>query len=191
VGDYGMETAVRMKRTSDRWYLVAFALIATTAGTPEAARAQASIEGRYGFVAAESADVRQAIREATADANFFVRNVGRGVLQRALRPPEILEIVLDDEDVAITAEDGSLLRSHVDGRTIEVRNARGERESVETAWEGDTLLRSFRADKASREFRYVPDPDGRTLRVQLDVSGSVLPRPIRYTHTYRRITDRS
>jgi hypothetical protein len=185
-----MEMGVKTERTTVRWPLVAFALIAT-AGTPEAARAQASVEGRYGLVAAESADVPQAIREATADANFFVRTVGRGLLQRTLTPPEILEIVLDDEGVAITAEDGLLLRSPVDGRTIEVRNARGERESVKTAWEGDTLVRSFRADKASRQFRYHPDPDGRTLRLQVDVSGSVLPRPIRYTLTYRRIVDRS
>jgi hypothetical protein len=186
-----MEMAVRTERACASWSIVAWAIIATTAGTPEAARAQASVEGRYGFVAAESADVRQAIREATAEANFFVRKVGRGLLQRTLTPPEILEIVVDDEGVAITAEDGSLLRGPVDGRTIEVRNARGERESVETAWEGESLVRSFRADKASRQFRYVPEPDGRTLRVQVDVSGSVLPRPIRYTLTYRRIVDRS
>jgi hypothetical protein len=84
VDDNEWRPAVKTRRTSDRWYLVAFALIATMAGTPEAARAQASVEGRYGFVAAESADVREAIREGTADANFFVRNVGRGVLQRML-----------------------------------------------------------------------------------------------------------
>jgi hypothetical protein len=162
-----------------------------TAATPEAARAQANIEGSYGFVAEESADVRQAIREGTADANFFVRNVGRGVLQRTLKPPETLEIVVDADGAAITADDGTLLRGPVDGRTIEVRNARGEREKVQTTWEGDTLVRSFRADKASREFRYVPDADGRTLRVQVNVSGSVLPRPIRYTLTYRRIDDGS
>lgn len=182
---------MRNERTSGRWYLVAFALIATAAGTPEAARAQASVEGRYGFVAAESDDVRQAIREGTADANFFVRNVGRGVLQRTLTPPQILEIVVDSDGVAITAEDGSLLNSPIAGRTIEVRNARGERETVQTAWEGDTLVRSFRADKASRQYRYLPDPDGHTLRVEVDVSGSILPEPIRYTLTYRRLGEGS
>jgi hypothetical protein len=186
-----METGVKTRRTADRWALVPFALIATMAGTPEAARAQANVEGRYGFVAGESADVREAIREGTADANFFVRNVGRGVLQRMLAPPAILEIVVEDESVAITAEDGSLLRSPADGRMIEVRNARGEREKVETTWEGDTLVRAFRADKASRTFRYRPDSDGRTLRVEVDVSGSVLRRPIRYALTYRRIVDGS
>ena len=153
------------------------------------AHAQTSVQGRYGFVAGESGDVRQAIREATADANFFVRNVGRGVLQRTLTPAEILEIVVNVEGAAITGDHGSLLLSPVDGRTIEVRNARGERETVHTTWEGDTLVRSFRADKASRTFRYIPDTDGRTLRVEVNVSGSILPRPIRYTLIYRRLVN--
>jgi hypothetical protein len=147
--------------------------------------ATAALEGEFRLNAAASADVPAAIEEATRDAGFFVRNVGRGVLKRMLSPQQQLEIRFDSAGVAITEGD-DVLHTPVGGRRIDVRNARGERESVATTWDGETLVRTFRADAAARVFRYRPGEYGRTLEVEVEVTGRVLPRPLRYRLVYER-----
>jgi hypothetical protein len=73
------------------------------------------------------------------------------------------------------------------GPAVDVRNSRGERESVSTEWTGQALVRTFRAEKATRVFRYRPGTDGRTIEVAVEVTGKVLPKPLRYALVYERL----
>lgn len=163
---------------------VAIGLLLVSA--PVAAQSPAALEGRYVLVPEQSDDVRGAIDRATAEAGFFVRKVGRGVLRVMLEPAPRIEIRFDSVGVWVTAEDGRPLRTVVGGPPVQVRNARGERERVSTEWAGDSLVRWFDAGKAKRRYRYSVSGDSATLSVSVEVAGSMLPRPLSYRLTYRR-----
>lgn len=176
-----MKTEMSLSRVR---IMVAMALVPL--GLTGQARAQSALEGSWTFVAEESADVKQEIQQGTAEAGFFVRRFGRGVLERSLQPMDTLHIAFGDGGVAITAPDGHALQTTIDGPAVEVRNAGGEMEEVATLWDGDALCRVFRGDKGTREWCYSTDAAGEVLRVAVEVRARMLPGPIRYTLTYRR-----
>ena len=175
--------------TTWKWGFVGgLALAMQVPGTSAEAQTSA-LEGSYVLVAEESADVRAAVREGTAKANFFVRNFGRGVLERSLEPADTLRITFDQGGVSITAKDGSLLHTPLDGAPIDVRNSAGEMERVTTDWVDGSLRRLFDAGKGTREFSYALEGDGTALSVTVEVRSSMFPEPIRYRLVYTRQTD--
>ncbi len=163
---------------------VALALLAPSSAVNAQA---AAIEGSYVLVPEESADVRAAVREGTQKANFFVRNFGRGVLERTLEPADTLRIVFDTSGVTITTTGADLLHTPLDGDAIEVQNPAGETERVATYQEDGALRRVFDAGRGTREFLYTLDQDGAGLDVMVEVRSTMFPDPIHYRLRYRRV----
>lgn len=139
------------------------------------------LAGSYRFVADESDDIDQAIREATEEAGFFVRTVGRGMLADKLAPPTSIRIALTDTTVIIT-EDGSGPRTvRLDGTGS---NDSRVTEGPEAMWVDESLVLTFREEDGVRRYEYSAGPDGDALTVDVTVEGSRLPQPIRYRLTY-------
>jgi hypothetical protein len=160
-------------------------LVTLSAAQTQAQSGALRLTGTYQLVPEESEDFRAAIRAGTEGASFFVRNIGRGVLERALEPAQRVSISFDTTGVSIV-ENGTSLDTPLGGAATETRNARGEREVVSTTLAGDTLRRTFRASKATRLLQYTVAENGK-LRVDVDVTGKVLPRSVRYYLVYRRL----
>lgn len=154
-------------------------------GAGSAAGQAPAVAGTYELDQQNSDDVKVAIREATEGAGFFVRNVGRRLLADKLRPIPLLRIVLTDSTASITGDDGSPLVTPLapwNGREEPPRPG----EDVTTSWDGSGLVRVFREDSGVRRYRYSLDENGGTLRVEIRVEGSKLPRPVEYVLTYGR-----
>lgn len=176
-----------MRRPMTRLPALRWALALLVIAAPASAQGPAALAGSYELVPEESADVRAAVRTATEGAGFFVRNVGRGVLERTLAPAPELHIRFDSLGVAIGGGKQQALHTSIGGAAVRVRNERGEREQVTTHWEGDTLVRRYEAGKAQRTYRYSGSADGSMLQVTVAVTGSILPRTLEYRLTYRRV----
>lgn len=139
------------------------------------------LAGTYWFVAEESDDIDQAIREATEEAGFFVRTFGRGMLADKLAPPASVRIALTDTTVIVT-ENGS------EPRTVRLvgtgNNGNRVTGGPEARWVGESLVLTYTEEDGVRRYEYSVGPDGDTLTVDVTVEGSRLPRPIRYKLTY-------
>ncbi len=144
-----------------------------------------ALRGVYGLAPDRSDDVGQAIREATEGAGFFVRTVGRRMLADRLAPPDTVRIVVTDTTASITS-DGSALRTRL--FTVADPGEADQRppDGVRTAWDNEALVRTFEEDDGVRTYRYSLAGDGDTLRVDVSVEGSRLPRPVEYRLIYRR-----
>lgn len=163
--------------------VIGLAISASAAAAQSTARA---LEGTYRFLPAESDDVRAAIDAATDGGSFFVRKVGRGVLRRTLKPSSVITIAFDSGGVSLT-DDAGRMRVPFEGG-IEARNARGEREKVTVEVSDNTLIRTFRASKGTRLQRYaLSAPD--KVDIDVEVTGSMLPRPLRYRLRYERLSE--
>lgn len=165
-------------------FLIMLVHTGVAAGT--AAGQDPTVAGTYELEQKNSDEaVKAAIREATEGAGFFVRNVGRRLLADKLRPVPLLRITLTDSTASITRDDGATLLTPLAAGQGGVETLRPG-EDVTTRWDGTTLVRSFREDEGLRRYRYSIDQDGRTLRVEVRVEGSKLPRPVEYVLTYVR-----
>ena len=155
-------------------------------GAPEAARPSSptpDLGGEYLYDEAASDDVRAAIDRATEDAGFFVRRIGRGKLEDRLRPEGRIVLVVTDSTAAIAEGD----RERVETPLLTPDEAAEvDRSEPWTTWDGEALTRVVPEDEGLRTYRYMLDPDGDTLRVQVRVEGGKLPEPVEYTLTYRR-----
>jgi len=176
-------------RTTWKWGWVGGLALAMQVSVASAEAQTSALEGSYILVPEESADVRAAVRAGTEKANFFVRNFGRGVLERSLEPADTLRITFDEGGVSITTKDGDVLHTPLDGAPVEVRNSAGEMERVTTDRVDGSLRRLFDAGKGTREFFYALEQDGTALSVSVEVRSSMFPEPIRYRLLYARLSD--
>jgi hypothetical protein len=162
-------------------------LLVAGAAIPGPVRAQQpSMEGSYMLVPEQSDRVEAAVKRATDGGGFFVRTAGRRLLTGRLRPAEQLRIAVTDSLVVLRSDDEPERAIAVvadPGDSPWNGHGEGDGPAAFAWWHGTVLAVRFMEDEGIREYRYSLDPDGRTLRVEVRVSGDRLPRPVKLSLT--------
>jgi hypothetical protein len=144
--------------------------------------------GEYRFAggSAERAQVPEAV-ERSVDGMFFI---ARGIAyDRLLRNCEICS------SYALSFAHGQVVVrgpcqlpdvSPSDGREVEHRTKLDETSQLSQHFVQGALVQDFRGEEGARRVVWSLEPDGETLRVQVNISSKHLPHPVDYTLTYRR-----
>jgi hypothetical protein len=76
--------------------------------------------------------------------------------------------------------------SPLDGTWIPWTREDGDIDRITGRWSYPTLVVYFQGEDGARVHKYELDPDGRTLKLYVELTSPRLPAPIDYTLVYRR-----
>ena len=167
--------------------LVATSLALLLAVFPARSDAQnPALDGSYVLVSQGGAEINRAIDAAVRSMSFVIRPVARGRLRRTNVPYQRLRLDVTPEEITTVADGGKPVVTPSSGRMVKWVREDGEELNVSTAWRGESLLQTFRADDGQRENHYTLGADGRTLTLGVTVTSPRLPAPVQYTLTYSK-----
>jgi hypothetical protein len=162
-------------------YAILLVLISGVSSPAPTPAQDPTLTGSYRLVPEQSDPVEDAVEAATDGAGFFVRTVGRRMLTGKLTPTEQLRITVTDTLVVVSSDEDRERATVMVSGPDEGDPSRGS-----AWWDGAVLVVRFTEEEGTRVHRYALDPDGRTLRVEVRVSGDRLPRPVELSLTYAR-----
>ena len=157
-------------------------------GAPDVEALRRRYAGEYLFVGGntERTGVPAAV-ERSVDGMFFI---ARGIAyDRLLKSSEICARYTFDlgaENISVAGSCRTPDVSPADGREVDHRTKQGETSKLSQRFVDQTLVQDFRGDGGARKVVWTLLPDGDTLRAQVVISSSHLPRPVEYSLTYRR-----
>ena len=141
--------------------------------------------GRYILVRDQSADLRQAIDQATETMNFFVRRIARRQLRQknVLYPSFVMSRSGEFFCTALAGE--SALSLPLSGSAITWKAPDGETVRVRLMV-GPELGQVFEAKQGRRENRFTLSSGGTVLTMEVKIISQELPKPVEYRLVYRR-----
>lgn len=144
--------------------------------------------GTYTVNAAASDDVNKAIEAAVEGMGFFTRGPARRRLRQTNLPPyQRIVISYTREEVSITTDRRSPIRTPAKGAPVDWTREDGEKFKVSTAWEGGKLKQTFEGKQGQRVNLYSIADDDKTLTMQVTVTSPRLPRALTYKVVYNRV----
>lgn len=143
--------------------------------------------GSYTLDPARSDSIEKVIDEGIRGMNLFTRTIARRRLIKTNPPYERIALSFGTEVASITAGPsrlelplrGAAVRWNRDGETITVTGRRS----------GDIYVETFHAKDGRRTNTFTPIEGG--LRMDVTITASRLPRPLRYALIYRRVDQTS
>lgn len=130
--------------------------------------------------------IAAAIDPAVADFNFIARPIARSRLKKS--NPMIMRVAIAQSgaDLVITLGTQKPTTATPGGPTVKWTRDDGEVLDVAFAWEGATLVQSFKAEDGIRYNRYALSPDGDTLTIDVLLTSDQLKKPVKYQLTLVR-----
>jgi hypothetical protein len=159
--------------------LLALTSVSVKAQTP-------SLRGTYTLDAAASDNVDKAIDAAVKRIIFPFRDRARDGLREINVCYKQISISFTEAAVSIAIDQSEALRTPVGGAEVDWTREDREKLKVSTVWEGGKLKRTFKAEAGQRINTYIISADGKTLTMQVSVTGKRLPQPLTYNLVYRR-----
>jgi hypothetical protein len=145
------------------------------------------IAGAYAYSQAESENVDKAIESALASANFVVRTVARGRLEKTNKPYTKVAISTSGSSLSIQTDGRPPIVLPASGATIAwTRPEDGEKLQVSAHMVGTKLEETFAAPDGKRVNVFEPSADGSKLYMTVTVSSGKLPKPVTYRLAYKR-----
>jgi hypothetical protein len=165
--------------------VAALCCLCSLGGAPALAQ-NANLSGVYTNDRQTGDAIAAAIDAAVAKMNFITRPVARSRLKKTNAPHRRVTIATGDQEIAVAFDANAPVRVPADGRTAKWTRDDGEVFDVSAQWAGDRLVQTFKAEDGQRTNTFVLGPDGRALRVQVEVTSPQLPAPVRYELAFER-----
>ena len=146
-----------------------------------------SLQGTYTLDAAASDDVDKAIDAAVK----AVRSVlFKSAVDSSLRTINVaykqISISYTEAEVSIATDQRQPLRTPADDTPVDWTREDGKKVKVSTVWENGNLKRTFNVEEGKRINTYIISADGKTLTMQVSVTGDYLRQPLTYKLVYQR-----
>jgi hypothetical protein len=158
--------------------LLAFTSVSVKPQTP-------SLQGIYTLDVAASDDVNKAIEDIVKSANIFIRGFARSRLRNINVSYKQIFICYTETEVSIATDQHQPLRTPLNGAPVDWTRD-GQKFKVSTVWESKQLKRTFKAEEGQRINTYSISEDGKTLTMQVGVTGTRMPQPLTYKLVYQR-----
>jgi hypothetical protein len=149
--------------------------------------ASAGVAGAFAFAPSDSENVDKAIETALASANFVIRTVARGRLEKTNKPYTKVAISTSGSSLSIQTDGRPPIVLPSSGAAIAwTRPEDGEKLQVSAHMVGTKLEETFAAPDGKRVNVFEPSADGKKLYMTVTVSSSKLPKPVTYRLAYKR-----
>lgn len=160
--------------------------LSVVAFTPAQAQ-NAALTGTFVYNASASDNVSTAISQAVRRVNPVLRSFATRRLRGTNEPYRNITIAQTSSQITITTDGNSTTRTPATGTPVAWRRpGDGDNVQVSTAWSGQTLRQTFRAEDGQRVNNYTLSPDGRTLTMQVNVTSPRLPGGLTYRLVYTK-----
>lgn len=167
--------------------IVLSALVFLFAISPSPAGAQnAGFAGTYTVADGAEPLVEQAIERAVAKMNFVTRPIARGRLKKTNPAYRVIRIEQQPAQITFQFDDRKPLQLPADGRAIKWTREDGEVLDVSANVQGSVITQTFQAKDGQRTNRFVLNPDGASMTLEVTVSSPRLPEPVKYSVNYSR-----
>jgi hypothetical protein len=161
---------------------VALVLIgATVAQVP-----QPDLQGAYEIDPKASDDIQAAITRGTAQLNFAIRPLARRLIAKANPAYQRIVISRYGAMASLQLEARQAIQTPLDGNWVQWIREDGRVDRITGEWSYPTFVVYFQGEDGARVQRYALDPDGRTLKLHVELTSPRLPTPIDYVLVYRR-----
>ena len=132
-----------------------------------------------------SASIEAAIEVAIKEFNFVARPIARSRLKKHNPVLQRVEIV-QGELIAITLANAKPTAHRPGQPPAKWTRPDGEVFDITMAWQGATLIQTFKSEEGTRVNRYSLSPDGQQLMMDVTLTGPELKRAVKYMLTYAR-----
>jgi hypothetical protein len=130
--------------------------------------------------------IKEAIDRSVASFNFVARPVARSRLKKSNPVITRAEFGRTGSDVVVKLGAQKPSAAAPGGPTVKWTRDDGETLDVSFAWDGATLLQSFKAEDGMRYNRYTLSSDGNALTVDVLLTSDRLEIPVKYQMTLTR-----
>lgn len=164
-------------------------------GVDQAAGASASMAGWDAFSAtwqlagdagAAETQIKAAIDKATEKMSFLTRGIARGRLANSLKVAKRIRMQREIDMFIIHPDTYTALSMPLSGQTVKHKDL-VLRISLESAAGSSALRHSSESPQGKRENVYRLQDGGKTLSMDVTVTSSQIPAPVRYELLYRRV----
>ena len=155
-------------------------------GVAAAQAQQAELQGVYDIDAGASDDIQATVIRGTAQLNFAIRALARRLIAKANPPYQRIGISQDGVTASLQLDSCQPIRMPLDGSPVRWVREDGGIDDVTGQWSYPSLVVYFKGEGGARTHKYLLDPDGRTLRLYVELTSPRLPSPIDYILVYRR-----
>jgi hypothetical protein len=172
--------------------LLAFVVASVGAGIPALAQASAggagSLDGQYDFVGGDTEvkEIDNACEAAIADMNIIVRAVARRRLRKQVVPWSTLAVRRVSTEMEFGVNGAAAVRTHLNGDPVQAISPTGDPMKMRQWFEGKKLVQVFELEVGNRRNELTLEPDGKTLKMNVQITSSQLPKPVLFALTYRR-----
>lgn len=129
----------------------------------------------------------EAIDKATESMFFAIKGMARSKLRERLPVPKSIRIAFVDGKITVAAEGEVVTTSPESGATVPHTSTSGQPSKLTQQLTADgKLVQKTEGEGGSRTSVYAASADGKAITVQHTVESPKLPKPVRYTLTYRR-----
>ncbi|MGE0785693.1 MAG: hypothetical protein AB7S26_08395 [Sandaracinaceae bacterium] len=180
-----------MRRSLQSAVAIVAALIGLMAGRDAAAQPDvlSAFEGHYAFAGGERERqrLREAIDSVVDHLDFFIREIARGEIHRAIRPePDIRLHSVRGDAVRLSLGGWGPLDVQLDGRVRSVRGPDGNDTQLRATLRDGHIRLVQESSRGRRENVLSLSTDRRWLYLRVTVAADQLPEDIRYRLSYRR-----
>lgn len=144
------------------------------------------ISGSYTFVPGQNPGVAQAIETAIADMSFLLRPIARNRLAKTTELPKSVLLQVGPSTAHIILGGTDSLELPLNGVPVDWTNPDGELVKVSAHWNGTALVQVYQGKEGKCINTYSQQADGKTLRMDVEVSSTHLPKPVKYQVLFRR-----
>jgi hypothetical protein len=166
--------------------LVLISTLVLASGATSLDAQQPDLQGVYELDGAASDDDGAAITAGTADMSFVIRALARRRIAQTNPRYERIRLARDDTTVKVQFDARAPIELPLDGHPVRRVRGDGGEDDVSASWSATELVLRFRSDNGARTNTLALDPDGRTLKLKVELFSSYFDAPIRYVLTYRR-----
>ena len=158
------------------------------APTAESPAPAPKIDGKYRFVGgdAEKKAVEEAIEKVVQEMLFIKRPIARGRLKDRNGVASSWQFATAGGQIKSTAEGIMTWSSPDDGKPADVKTSTGDDAKLTQKFVDNKLLQTFTTKEGKREDIFTLAADGVTLKMEVILTSTQLPMPLKYTLTYKK-----
>lgn len=147
----------------------------------------AALSGSYSYAGGkkQKEKVEAQVEELVEEVNFVIRSFARDALQKVSAPYKKLEIKVDGDNVTIKSDRHGPWSGKL-GQTFSAKNSKGDPVKVTWKQKGDALVENIKGENGTVRRVYKLGKNGKSMRMNVTLKSSRLPKPLKYGHGYRK-----
>jgi hypothetical protein len=166
--------------------MILLAGIAVLTGTARAQVSAPELPGVYVLDANSSDDIQAVVTRGTEQMNFAIRALARHLIAKANPAYQRISISKSDAAASLQLDARPPIQTPLDGTWVRWIREDGGTDRITGQWSYPTFVMYFQGEDGARVHKYVLDPDGRTLKLHVELTSPRLPGPIDYVLVYHR-----